>query len=299
MKAILFYPVYFFLWLITLLPLRFLYFISDILYILVYLIGRYRSKTVFRNLRNSFPERSPAEIRMLARRFYRQLCDYFLEWVYRIHMGDEELAGRMQYRNTEILEPFRKEGKSIMLLLSHYGNWEWPTRVPIVTGYTTLAVYKELHNPYFDKLFLNLRGKFGVKGVPMSATLRSLIEHQRKGIPVVVLSLADQRPRWKNIHLWTDFLNQDTPVITGPEKIARKLGMPVVCLAINKIRRGYYEAEFRLICEDPGSVKDEFGITRSYLSMLEKDIQEKPELWLWTHNRWKHGRDSGPQLRSR
>ena len=298
MKGILYYLAHSFLWLITLLPLRILYFISDLLYVFIYTIGRYRKKTIFTNLRRSFPDRSPAEISRIAKDFYHQLCDYFIEWMYGIHMGDKELARRMHYRNPEIFNQYRDQGKNVMLLFSHHGNWEWTSRISLASGYTTLAVYKELHNRYFDRLFLKLRGKFGVTGVPMKNILRSIIEYQRKEIPVIVFSLADQRPQWRNIHLWTNFLNQDTPVITGPEKIARKFDMPVVYFAIDKIKRGYYEAEFQVICEHPREVP-EFEITRTYLGTLEEAIKKKPELWLWTHRRWKHNRNSGPEIPAR
>ena len=289
MKKILYYPVYAFLWLITLLPLGVLYIFSDLSYGVLYYLAGYRRKVVFRNLRNSLPERSPAEIRKIARKFYRQLCDYFIESVYRIHMDEKENERRIRYTNPRVLEDFYEQGRSVILLLSHYGNWELPTRLPQLSAHTTLAVYKPLNNPYFDDLFLRLRGQFGVEGVPMDATLRTLVSCQRKGQPIVLFTLADQRPQWVSIQHWTTFLNQDTPVITGPEKIARKFNYPVLYLDIQKVKRGYYSAEIRTICKKPREVP-EFYITRKYHAILERNIRERPELWLWSHKRWKYFR---------
>ncbi len=290
MKGIIFYLVYSFLWLITLLPLSILYRFSDLLYGLLYYVVKYRKKTVYFNLSRSFPEKSPEEIRRIAKLFYHQLTDYFLEWMYRIHMGERELSRRMHYVNPEILGDYYAQGKSIMLLQSHYGNWEWTTRISCLSDLTTLAIYKTLQNKYFDRLFLNLRSRFGIVGVPMESTLRRTLEYRNAGMPVMVYTVADQRPRWKHSDHWTLFLNQDTPVITGPEKIARKFGMPVLLLAIDKVKRGYYRAEFHVVCEAPGQVP-EFEIIRRYMASLEQRIKSRPELWLWTHKRWKYHRN--------
>ena len=289
MKGLIFYLAYSLLWLLTLLPLKALYLLSDFLYFILYYLIRYRRQTVYDNLSRSFPDESHEGIRMIAKTYYRQLNDYFFEWMYRIHMGDEELEKRMKFKNPEVLEEYYERGKSIMLLLSHYGNWEWPTRISLYSKHITLAVYKPLHNKYFDSLFLKLRGKFGAVGVPMKLILRSIIEHQQAGQPVIVYTLADQRPQQQSIKHWAWFLNQDTPVTTGPEKIARKFDMVPVLLSITKVKRGYYEADFRVLCEDPARV-EEFEITRKYLNVLEDVIRKRPELYLWRHKRWKYQR---------
>ena len=176
-----------------------------------------------------------------------------------------------------------------MLLLTHYGDWEWATRIGTVSGYTTLSIYQSLNNKLFDRLFARLRGQFGLISVPMESTLRRLYEYQAAGTPVIVFTLADQRPQWLSIQHWTTFLNQDTPVITGPEKIARKFNMVTIHLSLSKIRRGYYEAEFQLLNDDP-SKAGEYEITRRYMGALQEKIRARPELYLWTHKRWKYRR---------
>jgi len=276
MKGLLFYLVYIFIWLITLLPLRILYLLSDFLYLIAYYIVRYRRKTTFGNLRESIPDKTPDEIHRIAKTFYRQLTDYFIEWMYRIHMGEKELSRRLVYNNPGIFEKYRKEGRSIMLLLSHHGNWEWPTRIPQASGYKTLAIYKPLQNKYFDSFFLRLRGKFGAVGVPMESSLRSIIKHQQSGIPILVYTIADQRPQYRSIEHWSRFLNQEAPVITGPEKIAKKFNMVTIFLHIDRVKRGYYEAEFHVISENLTDLP-EFTMTRKYLGMLENAIRNRPD----------------------
>jgi len=289
MKRILFYLAYSFIWLITLLPLRVLYLLSDFIFLILYYLVGYRKKTAFQNLEKSLPDKSPQEIKRIARKFYQQLCDIFIESVYRIHMGEKENARRIHYKNPEILQDYYKQGKSIVLLLSHYGNWEWPTRITRLSSHSILAIYKPLRNKYFDKFFMQLRGQFGAIGIPMESTLRTLLSYQRNKEPLVLYTIADQRPQWTSSQHWTTFLNQDTPVITGPEKIARRFNFPVVLLDIQKIKRGYYSAELKLICENPGEVP-EFYITRKYQATVEQNILKRPELWLWSHKRWKYFR---------
>jgi len=289
MNGILFYLAYGFLWLITLLPLPVLHFISDFIFVLLYYVVRYRRKTVFSNLHNSFPDKSPSEIRSIARKSYRQLTDYFFEWMYQIHIGEKEITRRMHYKNPEVLQQYFDQGKSVMIYMSHYGNWEWQSEIALISGFTSLAIYKPLQNPYFDNLFIRLRGKFGVIGIPMASTLRKLLEYRNEGTPFLLLNLADQRPEWKSLQHWTQFLNQDTPVITGAEKIAVKFDMVSILLNVDRIKRGYYEVEFEVLNEDSGQVQ-EFEVTRKYLGKLQKSIIEKPELYLWTHKRWKYHR---------
>jgi KDO2-lipid IV(A) lauroyltransferase len=289
MKAVLFYLAYSFIWLITLLPLQVLYILSDFSFLVIFYLAGYRKKTVYQNLGKSLPGKSAEEINRIARKFYRQLCDYFIESIYRIHMDEKENTKRIHYKNPELLEDYYRQGKSIVLLLSHFGNWEWPTRLPLLSSHACLAIYKPLQNKHFDRLFLELRGQFGAIGIPMESTLRNLVTYQNNKKPVVLYTIADQRPQWTSIQHWTTFLNQDTPIITGPEKIARRFEYPVLFLDIQKLRRGYYSAEFKLVSEHPGE-EPEFHISRRYQAMVQRNILQRPELWLWSHKRWKYYR---------
>jgi Kdo2-lipid IVA lauroyltransferase/acyltransferase len=290
MKSVLYHSAYALIWLITLLPLRILFLISDFMFVLLYYLIRYRRKVVMKNLVNSFPEKSQQEISTIARKFYRHLTDTFVELVYPLNMRKSEHSRRYKFKNTSLLDDLYKQDRNILLMMSHYGNWEWLSILPEFTDFTSLAIYKPLQNKKFDKLIHDLRGKYGVIGVPMESTLRSLIRYEQKREPVIMFSLADQRPQWKTTRYWARFMNQDSAILAGAEKVSRRFNMAVIYLKVSKVKRGCYEIEFVPVCiETDRAVK--FEITRNYLDIVETVIKERPEYWLWSHNRWKYKRD--------
>lgn len=277
------------LWLITLLPLKVLYGISDLVAFMAYRLAGYRRQVVIRNLKNAFPEKSQEEIRSITNRFYHHLFDTFIESIATINMSARTLNHRYRFINPELLGQFYEERKSIILLSSHQGNWEWMSHLPLHMNHLLLGVYHPIENRFFDRLFINLREKFGAKAVTMTATYHTLIEYKRKNVPVLLYLISDQRPQRKSAHMWTDFLNQDTPVLTGAEKIAKKTAYPVIFAEIKKIKRGYYDVFFRLMFNDPAKTK-EGEITKEYIKRLEELIKNQPECWLWSHKRWRHKR---------
>ncbi len=212
-----------------------------------------------------------------------------------INMKQEEINKRFAYKNPEVVSRLYSEQKSIMLLASHYGNWEWSCNLNFLSNHVLMGVYKPLNNQYWDRALHKIRSKTGGLLLPMENSLRVLLEHRKKNLPVLFGTLIDQRPFWDNLNHWRSFLHQDTPVITGPEKIARKLGMPVYFLKVRKVKRGFYEAEFILISMEPGK-EPEYYITNKYHELLEKDIREEPDFWLWSHNRWKYNRTDANDL---
>jgi len=295
LQAISFYLFYGFIWLFTWLPLSIQYLFSDAIFFLTFHVFHYRKKVVFKNLTMSFPEKSHQEIRRIARRFYRHLGDSFIESFALMHMRKSDLDNRYQYKNTELINDLYSRGKSIILVMGHYGNWDWCANLTNVSNHKILAIYKVLHNKYFDKLIKDLRESHGVETIPMESTLRSLLDYKKKNIPTFTMFLADQRPRMKNIQYWTTFLNQDTPVLLGPEKISKKLDMAVVFFHVRKIKRGYYENEFKLVT-DNASEEIEFAITEKHVRYLEALIAEEPAHWLWSHKRWKHKKSEYEKL---
>jgi KDO2-lipid IV(A) lauroyltransferase len=202
-------------------------------------------------------------------------------------ISEKDILQRYKYRNPEVCNEIFDKGKSILLLMSHYANWEWSNSMPLVLKHKVIAVYKPLHNPWYDDFIKKSRERFGLMTVPMDKTLRTMTSLQKDGIYSLSMFLSDQRPRFAQIQYWTKFLNQDTPVILGPEKIAKKLDEAVVFYNIIPVRRGYYEIDFDLLFENPIE-SETFEITNAYFSRLEKMIRENPQYWLWTHNRWKH-----------
>lgn len=272
----------------ALLPFSVLYLLSDILFFLIYYLARYRRKLVRRNLKNAFPEKSQKEIVKLEREFYHHLCDYFVETIKTLHLSDKEISKRLKFENPEIFNRLTANGKSCILSLGHYGNWEW---VPsIVTHFQPEMkqglVYKTLHNKAFDRLFLKIRSRFNSKPIEQVSVYRQMIRLQEAGERMVVGFLADQRPFRNNGQYWTTFLNQDTLVQTGMEKIAKHLGCAVVYLDIKKVKRGYYEGKFFVISSDASQEQD-FVIMERYMRKLEETILSAPAYYLWSHNRWK------------
>jgi KDO2-lipid IV(A) lauroyltransferase len=290
MKRLSYVFLYGLLWLITRLPLRYLYFLSGLFYPILYYLIPYRKKLVLRNLRNAFPEWDRKKRLLTARKFYRHFCDSFVEGIVTVFMTEGEIKKRYHFRNPEVCNELYSKGKSIALIMGHYGNWEWAALMPEYVNHKILAIYKPLHNPYFDNLIKRNRERFGVETIAMEKIFKAMSRYIADGQPTLTMFLADQRPRWAQIQHWTTFLNQDTPVILGPEKMSKKLGLAVMFYKIIPVKRGYYEIEFVPMFDDP-SATSTFEITERFHELLEETIRENPEYWLWTHNRWKHEKE--------
>ena len=273
----------------ALLPMRALYVLSDILYVLIYKIAGYRVKVVRRNITASFPDKSKAEWRQLERRFYHHFADYIVETIKLAHISLDEIQQRAYLKNPELVDQLMEKGHTCFILtMGHYGNWEW------FSGSTTrfedsriYQIYRPLNNKAFDKLFADLRTQFGSFGIKKNDTIRDIIKLKQDKTKSVVIFLADQTPSKANLHYWTEFLHQDTAILTGPERIARKLNLPVIFLDTQKVKRGYYTVDMKLITENPKETPENY-ITEQYARLLEKMILRDPAYWLWTHKRWKH-----------
>lgn len=269
------------------LPLRVLYLLSDFLFFLAYYYPGYRKEVVFNNLRNAFPEKDDADIKKIAKDYYRHLCDSFIESFATFNLSKKELDDRFVWKNLDTLERYYEKGRSVVAVFGHYGNWEWLSSLPSNTRYKVLALYKPLNNVYFDRFMKKLRQKFGLHAVPLIRSYQVILEYHNKKIPTVTFFLGDQSPIKENIRYWTKFLNQDAPVMLGTEQIAKRLDQVVVFLAINKIKRGYYEVEIIPVTENATQTNN-YEITEIHTRLLEDQIRKKPEYWLWSHRRWKH-----------
>lgn len=292
MKKILYCIVFGIWYLISLLPLRVLYWLSDALFYIIYYAVKYRRPLVRKHLRDSFPEKSEEERLQIERDFYAWLCDYVVESIKLFSMSRKQIMKRMQFVGVEKIQETCSRNQSCAVYLGHYCNWEWVTSLPLWAGndITFGQIYHVLENPVFDKIFLHLRNRLGAVSIPMAETLRKIVRMRQEGRQIVIGFIADQSPFWNNIHYWTDFLHHDTPVFTGTEKIAVKSGFAVYYLDLQRVKRGYYKAEFKLLTDKPKECK-EFEITEMYFRELEKTIQRQPAFYLWTHNRWKRTRE--------
>ena len=282
-----FYVFYALNWLFTLLPLSILYVFSDLAYYILYYFPSYRKKVVETNLKNSFPEKSDTELKQIKKGFYRHLADMFIETLKLTHMPEKELRRRFVITNLELLDRLHEEKRDIIAVLGHYNNWEWLTILPPQTKYKAISIYKPLHNKNFDKLINNFRTKFGMVLTPMSSILREIIEARRSNINTLSAFLSDQTPAGGEIKYWTRFLNQDTPLYLGAEKIASKYDMALVFFHIKKLKRGYYNLDIELLFEHTAGLPGNL-ITETHLRRLEEIIRDKPEYWVWSHRRWKH-----------
>jgi KDO2-lipid IV(A) lauroyltransferase len=288
--------IYAIAYIFSLLPLRVLYLFSDFCYVIVYHIVGYRKKTVRKNLKNSFSEKSDEELRKIEKDFYLYFCDTFFETVKAISMSDKEMSRRFTFDNMDIIDQYCDKGKNIILYLGHYGNWEWLTFArkaynPRHPDYECVSVYHKLENKVFDKFYLRLRSKSNSTLVPQEGLLRKLVTQSKAGKLGFYCFIADQGTMWKNMYFWMDFLNQETAPIVGPEKIAKQTGFPVLYIDVQKKARGYYHAKLVVMTE---SAKDmpEFELTKQYMRLMEATIKRDPAYWLWTHDRWKRKRET-------
>ena len=250
-------------WLVTLLPLRILYITSDFLYYLLYYILSYRKKVVFENLRNSFPEKGEEEITELAKKYYRHFGDLIVEVLKLTHMSHRELKKRMDVVNPEIIEKIYDSGRDIAAVVSHYNNWEWlGTSYVLYTRYKAVSVYKPIQNKYFNSFINNLRKKNGAGLAPMNKIVRSIVENRKNNVRNIYGFISDQTPARVEIQYYTTFLNQETPVFLGIEKLASKYDMAVVFMSLRKGKRGHYPATAEVLfvkTKDP----PEYAVTQA------------------------------------
>jgi len=272
-------------------PLRVHYLVSDIFFFITYSIVRYRRKVVEANLTNSFPEKSQIERNRIAKGFYHHLCDTAIETLYFDRMSAIKGKSVVKYLNPELPDSYLGKGRQVIVILGHYNNWEWFCNWPLYTKYRFYPIYKKLKSNVFESFYLNLRSRFGAIPLERSDTYRRLMDDHQKGIPSTSAFLFDQTPRIYEIQHWVRFLNQDTPVILGAEKVARKVNGVVLFARSTKISRGNYEVEFKLVT-DTASGCPKFEITEKCLQLLENQIVDQPQFWLWSHKRWKHKREN-------
>ena len=285
--------VYSIFYMLSLLPFGVLYALSDFGYLFVYRLIGYRRHIVRSNLCSAFPEKSEDEIQRIERAFYHWFCDYFVEAIKLLSISERQLRKRLIITNSAEHEAWFAQGRNTAAILGHYCNWEWLSHV----GYDMepnrhqCLIYDPLHSKAFDYLFRKIRSyPPNAIPVPKKDILRQLITWKQQGIMSLSGYIADQAPKWQNIHCWLPFLHHDTPVFTGAERIMRKMNNVVYFVEMTRPKRGYYQVTYRLITDDPNGLP-EFEITRRFFHLLEEAIRRDPVPYLWTHNRWKRTRE--------
>ncbi|MCL3781646.1 lipid A biosynthesis acyltransferase [Prolixibacteraceae bacterium JC049] len=272
-------------------PIQVHYFFSDILFFLMCHVMKYRKKVIVTNIRNSFPEKSDAEVKQIMRKFYAHFCDMVFETLYFAHISKKEILKRLEVRGVDQVNQLTDSGRNVVLVMAHYGNWEWMSAAPADVNAPYYHFYKPLRSKAWDRFMLESRSRWGGLLTDKKDVYRSLMGMHRQNKVTVSGFVGDQTPKANEIQYWTNFMNQDTPVLLGAEKIAKKLDAPIFFIHMNRKKRGYYEVDTIPLIMEP---KDEepFAITEKHVRFLEEIIRRRPELWLWSHKRWKHKREA-------
>jgi len=286
---ILIYPV---LWIISILPHHVFYGFSNFIYFMVYRLIGYRRKVVRANLELVFPNKSKNELDGIEEKFYRHMCDMFMEMIKTMSISKEAVKRKYHVTNIDLLREIEKK-KSILIVCSHYANWEWNVSINNYIESKGYAVYQKINNSYFDNLIQKIRAKWNTELITQKDTVKTVVRNHQNHIGAVYGMVSDQSPQVKRAQYWKDFMGVKVPIFNGAEALARKLDLAVVFLKVSKVKRGYYQAEFIPITL-AGSSTEQNEITDKFIELTEQQIKERPEHYLWTHRRWKH-RDKAPK----
>ena len=281
---IILYPL---IWIISKSSFRLIYLFSDFLYLILYHVISYRKKLVRKNLALALPEKTFLERKIIEKKYYKHLSDLFLESFKSLNISEVDIKKRYSFKNIELLDELYKKKKNIILMGGHYASWEWFFIIDRLTDYRINAIYKKLSNKYFDSLIKKIRSKYNGNLISTKNTFKEILKNTKlKGLNIYGFA-SDQSPKKNKATYWNNFLNNFVPFHTGAEIIAKKYDMAVVYMNVEKVKRGYYLASFKLITDKPKKYKD-FKITEDFIKLLENQIFKAPEYYTWTHNRFKH-----------
>lgn len=290
MQLLAFVLIYPFLWVVSLLPFRLLYALSDVMYIFLYRIFGYRKQTVMANLELAFPEKSHLERKRIARKFYHHLCDMILEAIKSMSIRMSDMKERFKFTNIELIHDLEKRNKSIAMMCAHYGSWEWIFILQAYTSHKTFAIYKRLNNKYFDAMVRKIRARYDSYLITTKEAVKVLTQNKEKGLLTINGFVADQSPKKRKAFHWNTFMGIEVPMYTGAEMLSKRLDLTVVFFSVKRVKRGFYETTFQTLTETPKDF-DDYEITDQFTKLVEKQIYEAPEYYLWTHKRWKHRKE--------
>lgn len=286
MQFIAYLLIYPCIWVLSKLPFKVLYLISDGFFFLVYHIIGYRKKTVRSNIKLAFPTMPSHEIKKVEKKFYHHLCDIFIEMIKSLTITEKELKQRYQFTNADLMVAYEKDNQSVVLVLGHFASYEWMFALQLYLKNPGHALYKKIRNKYFDRLVHKIRAKWKANLIASNIAMRKIKELENKGIVTVYGFAADQSPKYNRALFWTSFLGHDLPFQMGAERTAREFNLPVVFFGTTKTKRGHYKGSFQILSAQPG-IEQEGVITASFAQALEKQIIAEPHFYLWTHKRFK------------
>jgi KDO2-lipid IV(A) lauroyltransferase len=281
---ILVFPI---LWVISILPFRILYLLSDFVCFWVYKVFGYRKSTVRKNLALALPHLNSQERLVVEQKFYIHMCDMFMEMIKTMNISDTEINRRFVITNIELIKEYEQKGKSVILMCAHYASWEWLINIAKKINFSSIGIYKKINNKYFDKLIRDIRSRLKAELVETKKTVELMEYNEKMGIKAFYGFASDQSPQLSRAKYWDTFMGHEVPVYTGAEMLAKKLDMNIVFIRVKKLKRGFYEATLVPLVENPRDYPD-YEISSIFLREVEKLILEAPEYYFWTHKRWKH-----------
>ena len=273
------------------------YWLSDILFLFAYYVVRYRRNVTRNNLSRAYPELGESRRKELEKAYYRHMCDLLIEGIHNLYARPQNIMKHYRFVNREVVNRYYEQGQSIVLMSSHYNNWEYMiTSLNFQVMHHGVGVGKPLQDKSVASYITRRRGRFGTEIVDQTNVRQVMDFYHQHHVPVAYMMLSDQSPSNEHKSFWTMFMNQETPFLYGAEYFARKYNMPVIYYSVKKVSRGYYEVTFTPLCENPGEVP-QYTITSRYVKMLQDTINAQPEYWLWSHRRWKRIRPQDVELK--
>lgn len=275
------------LYFVSKLPLRVLYFFSDVIFFLNYYLVGYRKKVITQNLRNSFPEKSEDEIRKIRKKFYNNFSDYLVETIKSFSISETEARVRMQHINQDVFHEVKAEGKNIILLAGHVFNWEWINALAkIVPQKHCHPVYRKVNSNFWENQMKKVRNKFGNEALEANEVIRNIFKSSNNGDSIYMF-VADQTPHFSHVSYGLEFLNQRTPVFIGYDKLATRMDLAFIYCEMKKVKRGYYQVNYYRIYPDNERFV-EHEVVRKFHKMLENTLRKRPDNYLWSHRKWKY-----------
>ncbi|MDD2563791.1 MAG: lysophospholipid acyltransferase family protein [Salinivirgaceae bacterium] len=283
-----------FVFLISITPMWVLHLKSSFVAFLLYRVVGYRKKVVIGNLQKCFPEKNTKEVDAIARNFYRNLSDVMLETLKGFHMSEKQLRKRWKVLNPELLNSYFEQGKDVINLASHYGNWEWGIlSLDMQIKHQAVSIYMPMTNDLMERWSRKRRERFGMQLVSIKGTRDFFMS--KKPNPVSIILAADQNPSNIKKAIMVKFFGYDTPCLHGAEEYARAANIPLVYFDVQRVKRGYYTLEIVEMFDNPKQTK--YGeITQTYMRKVEEIIRRNPYNYLWSHRRWKHGQEQIDQM---
>lgn len=276
-----------FLLLISRLPLKVLYFFSDILYVLIFHIAGYRKKVVYENLRKSFPEKTEKELKKIRKKFYKNFSDYLVETAKSFTISATELKVRVQHINRDLFAEAHDEGKNVILLTGHVFNWEWFTALAtMVPQEHCFPVYRKIQNQFWDKKIKNIRNAHGNTSLEANDVIKHIFRNKNDGKSIYMF-VADQTPQVGFVDYGLMFLNQKTPAFIGYDKLATRMDLVFLYCDMKKVKRGFYQVNYYRI--EPENEKfTDHEVVKKFHQLLENTVRRDPANYLWSHRKWKN-----------